>query len=72
MIMLKSMKAKSEIYEWTYHAYGKFFIKGYCTPNQKLACFVPYLKIVNTFMKNNNYALHRISSKNSKVALQFK
>ena len=23
------------------------------TPNQKLACFVLYLKIINTFLKNN-------------------
>ena len=26
-------------------------LRGYCTPNQKLACFVLYLKIVNTFQK---------------------
>ena len=25
---------------------------GYCTPNLKLACFVCYLKIINTFSKN--------------------
>ena len=24
-----------------------------CTPNQKLACFVLYLKIINTFLENN-------------------
>ena len=31
-------------------------VKGvlkYCTPNLKLACFVCYLKIINTFLKNN-------------------
>ena len=28
-----------------------FFIKGKCTPNQNLACFVHYLKIINTFLK---------------------
>ena len=28
-------------------------LRGYCTPNLELACFVCYLKIVNTFMKNN-------------------
>ena len=27
------------------------------TPNQKLACFVLYLKIINTFLKNNIYIL---------------
>ena len=26
-------------------------LRGYCTPNQKLACFVLYLKIINTFLK---------------------
>ena len=26
--------------------------RGYCTPIQKLACFVLYLKIINTFLKN--------------------
>ena len=29
------------------------FLRGNCTPNQKLACFVLYLKIINTFLKNN-------------------
>ena len=28
-------------------------LRGYYTPNQKLACFVLYLKIINTFLKNN-------------------
>ena len=23
-------------------------LRGYCTPNQKIACFVLYLKIINT------------------------
>ena len=27
--------------------------KGYCTSYQKLACFVLYLKRINTFLKNN-------------------
>ena len=26
-------------------------LKGYCTPNQKLACFVLYLKIINNSLK---------------------
>ena len=30
---------------------------GYCTPNQKLACFVLYLKIIDTFLKNDIYIL---------------
>ena len=28
-------------------------LRGYCISNQKFACFVLYLKIINTFMKNN-------------------
>ena len=28
-------------------------IKGYCTSYPKLACFVLYLKIINTFLKND-------------------
>ena len=28
-------------------------LKGYCTPNLKLACFVSYLKIINNSLKNN-------------------
>ena len=28
-------------------------IKGELTPNQKLACFVLYLKIINTILKND-------------------
>ena len=31
----------------------KHSFRGNCTPNQKLACFVLYLKIVNTFLKKN-------------------
>ena len=31
-------------------------IKGY-TPNQKLACFVLYLKIINTFLEKDNIRL---------------
>ena len=26
-------------------------LMGNCTPNQKLACFVLYLKIINTFLE---------------------
>ena len=31
-----------------------------CTPNIKLACFVCYLKSINTFSKNNTYTLKKI------------
>ena len=30
-----------------------WWLKGYCTPNQNLAWFVLYLKIINTFLKNS-------------------
>ena len=26
-------------------------LRGFCTPNQKLECFVLYLKIINSFLK---------------------
>ena len=42
------------------------YIKGYCTPNQKLACFALYLKIVNTFSCNLMY------SSSSKVSKELK
>ena len=32
-------------------------LRRYCTPNQKLACFVLYRKIINKFMKNNTSIL---------------
>ena len=38
-------------------------LRGYCTPNLKLACFVCYLKIINTFfvcVKNNICILKKI------------
>ena len=28
-----------------------FSLRGNCTPNQKLACFVLYFKMINTFLK---------------------
>ena len=30
-----------------------FVFRGCYTPNQKLACFVLYVKIINTILKNN-------------------
>ena len=30
---------------------GLLDLRGYCTPNLKLTCFVLYLKIINTFFK---------------------
>ena len=33
---------------------GNLYLRGYCTPNQKWACFVLYLKIINTFFEKKN------------------
>ena len=35
--------------------------RGNCTPNQKLASFVLYLKIINIFLKNNICILKQMS-----------
>ena len=34
-----------------YEIIGYDSLRGYCTPNLKLACFVCYLKFINTFLK---------------------
>ena len=36
------------------------FLRGYCTPNLKLVCFMHYLKIINSFRKNNACTLKKI------------
>ena len=41
-------------------------LTGYYTPNQKLACLVMYLKIINTFLKNNVCILKQIVQGNQK------
>ena len=38
----------------------KYDIKGYFTSNKKLTCFVLYLKILNTLLKNNTFILEYI------------
>ena len=45
--------------------------KSNCTPNQKLACFVLYLKIINTFLKNNRCISKSNCPMDSKMALKF-
>ena len=40
------------------------FLRGYCTPTPKLACFVLYLKIINIF-KNDVCTLFSKELKNS-------
>ena len=40
-----------EMADWKWK--GKFSLRGNYTLNQKLACFVLDLKIINTFLKSN-------------------
>ena len=53
-IAANSTGSKSHRYYVLYKATDTKYLKGgNCIPNQKLACFALYLKIVNTFLKNN-------------------
>ena len=45
-------------------------LRGHCIPNQKLAYFVLYLKIINTFFKNDIYASHSKLSKELKNSIK--
>ena len=48
-------------------------LRRYYTCNQNVACFVFYLKAINTFKKNEiKYASQRKLSKELKIALKFK
>ena len=40
---------------------GMWLLRGCCTSNQKLACFVLYLKIISPFLKNNVRILQEIA-----------
>ena len=44
--------------------------KGYCTPNLELACFVCYLKIVNTNLWKIMYASYSKFSKELKNSIK--
>ena len=44
----------------THRLEARLLLRGYCTPNLKLVCFVWYLKIINTFLKNNACILKQI------------
>ena len=44
-------------------SFFKPLLRGNCTPNWKLACFVLYPKIINTFLKNNNNICILLSKK---------
>ena len=45
-------------------------LRGYCTPNLKLACFVCYLKIIITFFWKIIYASYSKSSKELKNGIE--
>ena len=49
--------------------FSNLYLRGYYTPYQKLTCFVLYLKIINTIVKNNIH-MHLISY--SKLSKKFK
>ena len=44
-------------------------LRGYCTHNKKLACFVLYLKVINTFVKIT-YASYSKLSKELKNGIE--
>ena len=46
-------------------------LERYCTPNQKLGCFVLHFKIFNTLLENNMSINKANCSKNSNMALKF-
>ena len=41
-------------------------LRGYCTLNQKLACFVLYFKIINTFWKEICASYSKLSKERKK------
>ena len=47
-------RCRQSITRWPERNPVKFLsLRGNCTPNQELSCFVLYLKIINTFLKND-------------------
>ena len=57
------------INDWAIWYHICFSLRG-CTPNQKLACFVLYLKIINTFLKKIMYASYSKLSKELKNGIR--
>ena len=55
---------------WGKGGWNHLSLKGYCTPNQKLACFVLYLKIINTFLKKLYIPFYSILSKELKTNIE--
>ena len=52
------------------HAWKFCKLRGYCTPNQKLACFVLSLKIINPFLQKIIYASYSKLSKELKNGIK--
>ena len=56
-----------------YYVYTKntisIWLRGNCTPNQKLARFVLYLKIVNTFFKNSKHLIANCPRKKNGIEI---
>ena len=50
---LQYLLKSTEIAMWGGDVHWVSPLRGYYTPNQKLACFVLYLKIINTFLQNS-------------------
>ena len=47
-------------------------LRGYCTPNLKLVCFVCYFKIISTFSKDSACIFNKVNClRNWKMALKF-
>ena len=58
--IIQNVKSVDNIYFSCTFYQQKYVLRGYCTSYQKLACFVLYLKIINTFLKNNICILEKI------------
>ena len=63
---VKFVKNKGIICKHSYILWQQYFtnmLRGNCTPNQNLACFVLYFKIINTFFWKMIYASYSKLSK---------
>ena len=67
----KEVKKYPPIFNGSHRDLKRFHsLLGKGTPNQNLACYVPYLKIISTFVINNMY-LEANCVRNSKLVLKF-
>ena len=63
-------KSPASVVRWNKIVAGLLVSSAYCTPNQKLACFVLYLKIINTFLKDYIYASYSKFYKELKTGIE--